>query len=55
MKTYGKKTNFTSPSSYMKKSTGPKPARIGVIKSKPKDTGYKIPKTPKTSGKGWGY
>jgi len=50
MKTYGTKKNFTSPSRDMKK---PRTVRLKVIPTK-KKASYKVPKTPKVSGKGWG-
>jgi len=50
MKTYGTKKNFTSPSNYMKK-----PVKKGSKKApKRNKPSYKVPKTPKVSGKGWG-
>lgn len=54
-KTYGTKQNYKSISTMLTAGAKkPREVRIKVVKSKPKDTGYKIPKTPKVSGKGWG-
>jgi len=53
MKTYGTKNNFTSPSNYMKKAAKPRTVRLKVIPTK-KKASYKVPKTPKVSGVGWG-
>jgi len=53
MKTYGTKKNFTSPSNYMKKAAKPRTVRLKVIPTK-KKASYKVPKTPKVSGVGWG-
>lgn len=42
-----------------KSKTAGRPAKIVVVKKKAKPAAqkktYKVPKTPKVSGKGWGY